>query len=95
MEKRARSWFWAHNTFVKRYIEHVQAQEPHERRQHAMRLAGAITVAVFAVWITTLGFRLNSNTQLAAEDDNSLTATVAQSLYSDPNQLIVATTTEY
>lgn len=81
---------------MKKYIEHVQAQEPHGRRQHAMRLAGAVTAAVFAVWITTLGFRLNSGTtELAGAENASQTAAAAQSMYSGPNQLMVATSSEF
>lgn len=77
---------------MKRYIEHVQTQEPHERRQHAMRIAGATTVAVFAIWITTLGFRYGMAPATLAEEENqtSLTAAASQSMFGGQNQLIVA-----
>ena len=79
---------------MKKYFDHIQTKEPHDRRQHAMQLAGVITALVFVVWITTLGFRLSSNTQLAGDDANqtSLSAAAAQSTYGGPNQLIVAPT---
>lgn len=76
---------------MKRYIEHVQSREPHERRQHAMRLAGAVTVAVFVVWVTTLGLRLSSsNTQAAADGSGAdLAASAAQSAgWGQPNGLV-------
>jgi hypothetical protein len=76
---------------MKRYFDHIQTKEPHERRQHAMRLAGAVTAAVFAVWITTLGLRLGGSGQLAQDDgtQTSLSASAAQSMYGAPNQLMV------
>lgn len=81
---------------MKRYIEHVQSRDPHDRRVHAMRLAGTVTAAVFAVWITTLGFRLSAEApHVAAEDQSSLSASAAQSLYNSPNTLIVATSTSF
>lgn len=95
MASRPRSLFWAHNIYMKRYFEHMQTQEPHDRRQHAMRIAGATTVAVFAIWITTLGFRYGTGSSTLAEDENqtSLTAATSQSIYGGQNQLIVSTTT--
>ncbi len=77
---------------MRRYIEHVQSKEPHERRQHAMRLAGAVTAAVFVVWVTTLGLRLSSsNTEVAADDTADLTAAAAQSTgWGQQNQLVPA-----
>jgi hypothetical protein len=46
---------------MKRYIENLQQKEPHERRVHAMTLAGVLTAAIFFVWITTLGLRYTSS----------------------------------
>jgi hypothetical protein len=83
---------------MKKYFDHIQSKEPHERRQHAMQIAGVVTAMVFAVWITTLGFRLSSgNDQVAADGSNqtSLTAAAVQNGYSGPNQLYVASTTGF
>ncbi len=82
---------------MKKYFDHIKTKEPHDRRQHAMQIAGVVTAMVFAVWITTLGFRLSSgNAQLAEGENNqtSLTAAAVQNGYSGPNQLYVAPTAE-
>lgn len=77
----------------------MQTREPHDRRQHAMRIAGATTVAVFAIWITTLGFRYGGTGGTLAGEENpnqtSLTAATSQSLFGEENRLIVSTTTGY
>lgn len=81
---------------MKKYFDHINNKEPHERRQHAMRISGVVTAMVFAVWITTLGLRLGSGgDQLAQDgfDQTALTAAAVESGYSGPNQLYVATTT--
>lgn len=84
---------------MKRYFDHIQSKEPHEQRQHAMRVAGVVTAGVFAVWITTLGFRLALHeAEVAAGNDAyqaSLTAATSQSIFGEENRLIVSTTTGY
>jgi hypothetical protein len=82
---------------VKKYFDHIKTKEPHERRAHAMQIAGVVTAMVFAVWITTLGFRLSAGQTQVAQDDNqtSLTAAAVQNGYDGPNQLYVATTTGF
>ncbi len=82
---------------MKKYFDHINTKEPHERRQHAMRIASVVTAMVFAVWITTLGFRLGSGDARVAQDGlgEPLTASVVQSGYSGPNQLYVASTTGF
>lgn len=83
---------------MKKYFDHINSKEPHERRQHAMQIAGVVTAMVFAVWITTLGFRLTSGNAQVAQDDSSqtsLTAAAVQNGYSGPNQLYVASTTGF
>jgi hypothetical protein len=82
---------------MKQYLDHIKSKEPHERRQHAMQLAGAVTAAVFLVWITTLGMRLGSDTHVAGQGDaqTSLSASAAQSVYTGPNQLMVAPTSGF
>ena len=50
---------------MKRYIEHLKnTRTTHQRRQHAVQVAGALTAALFAVWLGTLGVRLSSQTAL-------------------------------
>ncbi len=82
---------------MKKYFDHINSKEPHERRQHAMRIASVVTAMVFAVWITTLGFRLGGGGAQVAQDGlgEPLTASVVQSGYSGPNQLYVASTTGF
>ncbi len=71
-------------------------KEPHERRQHAMQIAGIVTAAVFAVWITTLGLRLGGTIRVAEDSSNqtSLSASAVQSGYNGQNQLMVVPTTQ-
>lgn len=82
---------------MKQYFDHIKSKEPHERRQHAMRIAGAVTAAVFVVWLTTLSLRLAGGTQVAQDDSaqTDLTAAVSQGTYTGPNTLYVASTTGF
>lgn len=82
---------------MKKYFDHIKTKEPHERRQHAMQIAGGVTAAVFAVWITTLGFRLTSGQTQVADSgaQTALTASAVQNGYSGPNELYVASTTGF
>lgn len=88
---------------MKRYINHIiNTRAPHERRQHAMQIAGAVTALVFAVWIGTLGMRLGGGT-VAADDtgtqtvnpDVSLTASAAAARQDNAAHLEVSTTSVY
>ena len=49
---------------MKRYIEHIQSQPPHYRRQHAARVAGVVTAIVFMGWISSLGVRFATHTKV-------------------------------
>jgi len=81
---------------MKQYLDHIKSKEPHERRQHAMQIAGVVTAAVFAVWITTLGFRLGGDSNVAQDEtQTSLSASAAASVYTGPNQLMVAPTSGF
>jgi len=81
---------------MRRYIEHIKnTREPHERRQHAMQVAGIATAALFAVWIGTLGVRLTSQEEIAQSPDTSLTASAAASQVNKGAQLEVSTTSIY
>ena len=51
---------------MKRYFEHIKSKTPHDRRQHAMKVAGLLTAVAFVVWITTLGVRFAGTYQAAA-----------------------------
>lgn len=81
---------------MRRYIEHMrETREPHERRQHAMRVAGVMTGALFAVWLGTLGARLAQESEVAQSPDTSLTAAAAASEANKGAQLEVSTTSIY
>ena len=41
-----------------KYIAHIHAKPAHHRRRFSMQIAAVITVAVFLVWLSTLGIRL-------------------------------------
>ncbi len=43
---------------VTRYIAHVHAQPAHHRRRFSMQISAILTIAVFLVWLSTLGMRL-------------------------------------
>lgn len=43
---------------MKRYFEHMAGKSTHERRQHATRVAGAVTGVVALLWVVSLGYRL-------------------------------------
>jgi hypothetical protein len=43
---------------VKKYIEHMREQPPHDRRQAALRIATVVTAVIFVGWLATLGLRL-------------------------------------
>lgn len=78
---------------MKRYIAHMrETREPHERRQHAMRVAGVLTGALFAVWLGTLGARLTQESEIAQSPDTSLTASAAASTQNKGASLQVSTT---
>jgi hypothetical protein len=61
---------------MRRYIEHVQNKEPHERRAHALRIAGTLTALVFVGWLGTLGLRLANSPVASEEGVPSQTASV-------------------
>ncbi len=81
---------------MKNYIEHIKnTREPHERRQHAMQIAGIITGTLFVVWLGTLGVRLASQGAIAESPDSSLQAAAAASTANKGAQLEVSTTSIY
>lgn len=79
---------------MRRYIEHMQSKDPHERRVHALRVASVITGGVFAVWLATLGGRLSTDT-IAAEPQSDQAAAVVQAAQSSGPRLEVSTTSVF
>ncbi len=81
---------------MKRYLDHIKnTHTTHERRQHAMRISGVVTAALFAVWLGTLGYRLTTQTEVAQSPDTSLTAAAAESTQNKGAQLQVSTTSVF
>jgi hypothetical protein len=77
---------------MKRYIEHVKTKDPHERRAHAMRIAGALTAVVFVGWLGTLGVRLATSENVAQEGTASQAASVISGFIPPSQGLQVAST---
>ncbi len=87
---------------MKNYIEHIKnTRTPHERRTHALQIAGVLTAAVFVVWLGTLSLRLGlNNDTVAAEESNqttlpgqsSLSASAAAATQNNQAHLEVSTT---
>ncbi len=82
---------------MKRYLEHMHRKPTHDRRRHALQVAGVLTAIVFVGWVTTLGVRLGTTTGTEVTDAGSLSQAAAAitSGYAGGNQLIVSTTTGY
>lgn len=82
------------------YLEHMRNKPAHERRLHAMRVAGVLTALVFAGWVTTLGLQAGSTDQtaVAGTDTSGQTAAAAAAPASgyplQGNQLVVASSTQ-
>lgn len=81
------------------YLDHMNSKPAHERRRHAMRVAGIVTAFIFVGWVTTLGLRLGTggtnSAQVAGTDGSSQAAAAVTAAYQGGNQLIVSTTTAY
>jgi hypothetical protein len=65
-----------------RYFEHIGNKSTHERRVHAMQVAGVFTALLFAAWAATLGARLaalgaQSSQTAAAANQNQTSLEVA------------------
>lgn len=78
----------------------MHTKEPHERRQHAMRVAGVITGSIFVLWVATLGVRFGNtpeeNAILAGQaPDVSQSAAALQVAPRTGAYLEVATTSVY
>jgi uncharacterized membrane protein (DUF441 family) len=76
------------------YLDQIKGKPTHERRTHAMQMAAAIIIAVFVIWVATLGIRLATEDPATAQsgDDSSQLANVASGADASSNNatLIVA-----
>jgi len=68
------------------------SKSPHERRQHALQVAGGVTALAMLVWLGTLGMRFTSTPPQVATNDPAQMASVVEA-QSGNATLIVATTT--
>lgn len=81
---------------MRNYLHHIRnTRDPHQRRQHAMQVAGVLTGALLVVWLGTLGVRLSSQTEVAQSDEQSLTASAAAAVQNATAHLQVSTTSVY
>ena len=80
---------------MRRYLQEVRSRPTHDRRLFAMRIAGALTAIIFVAWIGTLGLRVGGSPaqDVATTPDNASQTAAAQNIFSNQNQLIVATST--
>ena len=62
---------------MKRYLEHMQNKDPHERRTHALHVASAVTALVFVAWLGTLGMRLAPEQPFAQDSGDGTQAAAA------------------
>lgn len=73
----------------------MQNKDPHERRAHALRVAGAVTGLVFVGWVATLGMRLGTPQEpVVAEGQGQAAAVVTAKRQSGPS-LEVSTTSVF
>ena len=77
---------------MRRYFEHIKTKEPHQRRTHAMQIAGVITALVALGWLATLGVRLAGS---SAQDSAALQAASALGGIYTSNNSLEATTSSY
>jgi len=81
---------------MRKYIEHIKnTREPHQRRQHAVQVAGVLTGGLLVVWLGTLGYRLSSQEAVAQSPDTSLTAAAVAAYPGNAPHLEVSTTSIY
>lgn len=53
------------------YVAHLHSRPAHHRRRFSMQAAGVITIAVFLVWLSTLGVRLATSGTSAPLPDSA------------------------
>lgn len=83
------------------YYDHMMTKSAHERRSHAMRVAGVVTALIFAGWVSTISLQAASgggtNAPVAASADGSAQTAAAMNAIAQGTgsaQLIVATSTQ-
>lgn len=81
---------------MQRYLTRLQEEKtPHERRQIAVRVAGAVTAVLFVGWLATLGVRVStSEPKVADTSATNQMASIGSLIKSVPSFLYVATTTD-
>ncbi|OGC80779.1 hypothetical protein A2943_02780 [Candidatus Adlerbacteria bacterium RIFCSPLOWO2_01_FULL_51_16] len=79
---------------MKKYLKHIQSKEPHDRRNHALQIAGTLTAILFVGWVTTLGFRFGGgDAEVAQTGDSSQAASPAVTLSQDGGLQVSTTST--
>ncbi len=83
---------------MKRYLKHIHSKPPHERRQHALRIATGVTSLIFVGWIGSLGVRATHPSDVAGGSASGTEFANALSGLQTPkatNTLEVSTSTTY
>jgi hypothetical protein len=78
-----------------KYLDHIKSKEPHERRRHALTIAGVLTGVFFVAWLATLPIRLASSAPTEQTTDSSLTASVDQTQINNQPGVEVSTSSVY
>jgi hypothetical protein len=74
---------------MRRYIEHIQNNRtPHERRQHAMQIAGVVTMLLFVGWLASLGMRIGGQGPVV-NDGAANTAATLQAVQGPENSTLL------
>ncbi len=78
----------------------MHSKSTHERRQHALKVAGVVTAVLFVGWLATLGARLSmgtgssvANSNDTSDNSSQLAGVVESASYTSVNSLQVASTT--
>ncbi|MBP9710855.1 MAG: hypothetical protein KBD50_01145 [Candidatus Pacebacteria bacterium] len=62
---------------MRRYIAHIQnTHTPHERRQHALQVAGLVTAALFISWLAMFGLRMSTSGPVVDDGKANTAATL-------------------
>ncbi len=80
---------------MKRYLQHMHNQDPHDRRTHALHVASLVTGLVFVGWVATLGMRFAVDDSLVAQDGSDQAAAVVQATQQTGPRLEVSTTSVF
>lgn len=58
------------------YVAHLHSRPAHHRRRFSMQAAAIITIAVFFIWLTTLGVRFAASSDIPAANTGNAAATL-------------------